>query len=95
MNKKIECIKRLLLLSSGQYYEFANWLMEHKLADEGDFESVSRIQERAELIYEKLRNAEVNSKLMLLDYEWTILPLETIRITCVTTVEKREFTHGL
>ncbi len=95
MNKKIECIKRLLLLNANEYYEFVNWLTEHKLADEGDFESVFRIQERAELIYKKLRKAEVNNELMLLDYEWTVLPLETIRITCVNSTEKREFTHGL
>ncbi len=92
MNKKIECIKRLL--SHDRYYEFANWLVGQRLTNKDDMKDLSRDQEKAEFIYTILKTAEKEEKLILLDFEWALLPLETIKITCVTETEKKEFTYG-
>lgn len=92
MNKKIECIKRLI--EKDRFYEFTEWLIEHKMISKDDIVGLTRNQERAEFIYTTLKKAERDEKLILLDFEWTLLPLETIKITCITEITQREFTYG-
>lgn len=94
MNKRIECIKRLLRKNQS-YNEICEWFLMYDLADEITVNSYTREQERAEFILETLLKAEQDKFLQLLDFEWTILPLETIRITCISDREEREFTYGL
>lgn len=94
MNKKVECIKRLLKRNNS-YREICEWLMSVDLVTQYEVDSNTREQERAEFILETLLKAEEDKTLMLLDFEWTILPLEYIKITCVTSREEVKFTYGL
>jgi len=94
MNKKVDCIMRLLVKNEC-YMDICAWLIEQKFTELSEVQTKIRLQERAEFIYFILKEAEEKEKLMLLDFEWTILPLETIKITCVTEREKKEFTYGL
>ena len=93
MNKKIACIKRLI--DNNRFYEFTEWLTEHKLMAKDDAVELTRNQEKAEFVYTTLKKAEKDDKLILLDFEWTILPLETIKITCITETTHKEFTYGV
>lgn len=90
---KIECIKRLIEKNGDD--DIILWLEENKLMDKDSWKSAGSLQLKSELIVKTLSKAANSDKLMLLDYEWTILPLETIRVTCVTEREKKEFTFGL
>lgn len=92
MNNKIKCIMRYLELYG--YSEIAEYLISNKMVEATDVASKNHTQERAELIYFALKDAEAKEKLLLLDFEWKILPLEQIKITCVSTREERHFTHG-
>ena len=92
MNKRIECIKRLV--DADRFYEFTEWLIEHKIIKKEDTIGLDRNQEKAEFIYATLKRAEKEEQLILLDFEWSLLPLETIKIICVTELEKKEFTYG-
>lgn len=94
MNKKIDCIMRLLVKNEC-YIDICNWLIEQKLTDLSETQTKTRLQERAEFIYFLFKEAEQKEKFLLLDFEWAILPVETIKITCVTEREKKEFTYGL
>lgn len=94
MNKKVDCIMRLLVKNEC-YMDICTWLIEQKFTELSEVQTKIRLQERAEFIYFLLKEAEEKEKLLLLDFEWVILPLETIRITCVTEREKKEFTYGL
>lgn len=93
MNKKIECIRRLIK-KNNSYREICDWLLERNLAEELEVNSYSRDQERAEFIHKKLEEADKNKKFLLLDFEWTVLPLEQIKITIVTEKEQVEFSFG-
>ena len=93
MNKQIECIKRLMK-KNNSYHEICNWFFERKQTTQLEINKYSRDQERAEFIFELLHEAEKSEFLQLLDFEWTILPLETIKITCVTEREEVTFSFG-
>lgn len=93
MNKKVECIKRLFKKNQS-YNEICEWLVAQKLATQQEVNSYTRDQERADFIYNTLLKAEEDEFLQLLDFEWTILPLETIKITCVTEREEIVFAYG-
>ena len=92
MSKKLECIKRMM--EKERFYEFTEWLIEHKISKKDDFIGLNRNKERAEYIYEVLNQAVEDEKLQLLDFEWILLPKEVIKIMCVTLLEKKVFTYG-
>lgn len=93
MNKKVECIKRLFKKNQA-YEEIAEWLLSIKLTTKYEIDLKTRDQERAEFILEILEKAEADGTFMLLDFEWTVLPLEQIQITCVTEREEVHFSYG-
>ena len=92
MNKKLECIKRLI--DNDRFFEFTDWLVEHRLVKKDDFIGLTRNKEKAEFIYNIFEQGMNNEMLQLVDYEWSLLPLELIKITCVTELEKKVFTYG-
>lgn len=92
-NRRIDCILRLLKKEES-YGEIATWLVEQKIVSLEDAKEPTREQERAEFIYHALKNGESKEKIILLDFSWTILPLEQIKIICVTDRETKEFTSG-
>jgi hypothetical protein len=93
LNNRIECVKTLI--HKNGYYDLMEWLQENKMLDKEKWKTADSLQLKSELVVRSLSAAEQDQRLLLLDYEWTILPLETIRITCVTDKEKKEFTFGL
>jgi hypothetical protein len=76
------------------YQEIAEYLLMNKFAVSTDVAAAIHLQERAEFIYHALKKAETEEKLLLLDFEWKILPLEQIKIICVSAREERQFTYG-
>ena len=92
MSKKLDCIKKLIEI--GMYDEFKEYIVENKLAGEHEFKTLNRDIEKARFIYETLGSAAKDNKLILLDFEWSFLPIELIKITCVTETGKKEFTYG-
>lgn len=92
MNNKQKCIQRYIELYG--YSELKEYILVNKLAESFDANSKTRIPEQAEFLYITLLEAEKNEKLLLLSFEWKILPLEQIKITCISAREERFFTHG-
>jgi hypothetical protein len=93
MNKKVDCIKRMI--ENGlMYEELTSWLVDNKLLTHEIVSSTIFPQYQAEIIYEALVKAEKDGKISLVYFEWVYLPIETIKLTCVTESEKKEFTYG-
>jgi hypothetical protein len=92
MNNKIKCLMRYIELNG--FAELSEYLISIKLADAVEAKSKTRTQEQAEYIYFALKAGEKSEALMLLDFEWSILPLEQIKITIVSAREEKHFTHG-
>lgn len=93
MNKRTECIKRLFI-KQHSYNSMCEWLMQLKLTNELEVNTFTRDQERAEFVLAVLDKAVKDEKFQMVDFEWTILPLETIKITCVTEWEEKVFSYG-
>ena len=91
-NKKIECIARLIKREES-YTDMALWLVENKIVTLEEAKRPTRDQEKSEFLYHSFKKGETMEKIQLLDFEWTILPLEQIKITCITEREKKEFTY--
>jgi len=94
MNRKTECVERLLE-KSYLWEDISEWLVDNKFASTLEIDNVSRTIERAEFIYNLLKVNEANDKIILLDFEWVLLPKEYIRIICTTEKEEKEFTYGI
>lgn len=94
MIRNIDCIERLITVNHS-YQEICDWLILNEFTDQRAVNTPHRIREQAEFIYETLRQLERDKKLILLYFEWTVLPKETIKITCVTPNEEKLFTYGL
>jgi len=94
MNRKVDCISRLLEVNHS-YEEICDWLIENKFADPIYANANSRISEKSDFIYKILKENEANGNIILLYFEWSILPTESIKITCVTPKEEKLFTYGL
>lgn len=92
-NKRIDCILRLIKIND-IYSDICVWLIEQKIVTRTEAEGQSRDQEKAEFLYHAFKKGVELEKFQLLDYEWTILPLEQIKITCITDRETKEFTYG-
>ena len=93
MNKKVECIKRLLK-KDNSYTEMCEWFLEHKLVTKLEAASYSRLDERAVFLFNVLETASENTKFQMVDWEWSILPLEMIKITCITERDVKVFSYG-
>lgn len=92
--RKIECIERLLE-KNHSYEEICEWLVLNKFTEAIVARQNIRIKERAEFIYNILKKEQANDNIILLYFEWSILPKESIKITCVTPKEEKFFTYGL
>lgn len=92
MNNKQKCIQRYIELYG--FNELKEYLVLTKMADSVEANSKTRIPEQAEFVYFSLLAGEKNETLLLLSFEWKLLPLEQIKITCISAREEKFFTHG-
>jgi len=75
------------------HQELVDYILANNFASAQDVSAVN-IQTRAELIYLVLTGAATSGKLLLFDFEWSILPIEQIKITCVSARDEKQFTYG-
>lgn len=94
MKRNIDCVERLLTINHS-YDEIVEWLTLNKFVDEVDLKGLTRDRERAEFIYGIFNKKKQEDEIILLYFEWTVLPKETIKITCVTKNEEKFFTYGI
>ena len=93
-NSKIDCLDRMFKLAQNMG-ELVNFLYEEKLITKSDVEHVGKEPDKARTVYEILQRLKEEDKLLLLDYEWIILPIERIKVSIVTEAVAREFTYRL
>ena len=90
---KIQCTKRLIQFAASE--EIVSWMHDNKLIDIEKWKTADSNQLKAELIVTSLLKAADSDKLLLVDFEWSVLPIERIKITVVSEREKVEFAYGL
>jgi hypothetical protein len=90
---KIQCTKRLIQFAASE--DIISWMNDNKLIDIEKWKTADSHQLKAEVIVTALLKASDSGKLHLVDFEWSILPIERIKITVVSEREKVEFSYGL
>jgi len=91
--KQIECITRLDMLA-GSISNILQFLVEEKLVDSSLLLKVKSSPDKAKDLQRILSELSNADKLLLLSYDWEILPVERIRIHIVTSRSNKTFEHG-
>ena len=95
MNKKIECLNKLFSLLQCRQ-ELLEFLAEEKIIEPVQVQDILHTNHNthASQIATLLDNAAKEEQLQLVNYEWTILPQQSIRLTIVSDNTKKEFKYG-
>lgn len=88
-SKEIECLKRLQELTS-QIDDIVMFLKQEGLVDDNQIRSLKQSSDHPKEIQALLKDLQ-SSKLQMLEYTWTVLPVENIRIHIVTDRNQKEF----
>lgn len=88
--REVECLKRLQELSPVYEELIAFFLQEHLLSKE-ELKVIKTSPEQGRLLQAKLATLSDERHLQLLEYEWTLLPTERIKVNIVTDRGFKEF----
>lgn len=89
--REIECLKRLQQLSP-VYEELIAFLLQEYLLDKEELKALKTSPDQGRLLHAKLASLSETRKLQLLEFEWTLLPTERIKVNIVTDTGFKEFT---
>ncbi len=90
MNRQIECMARLMAID-GSLDDVVDFLIEEKIIDASVLPYYKREPNKPLFLWTLISNAK--EKVMLFDFEWSILPIERIKITIVTNSTSKTFGH--
>jgi len=91
--KKVDFIERLIRLRN-TYEDLAIFLREEKLIDDNNLAELKNAVSRPKYLYGLLEKLKEEEKVELLDYEWTVLPVERLKLTIVTKRVTKEFSYN-
>lgn len=88
--REVECIKRLQQLSP-VYDELEAFLVQEFLLTPDELKVIKNSPEQGKLLQAKLASLSDERKIQLMEWEWTLLPVERIKILIVTDRGYKEF----
>ena len=91
--REIECLVRLNDLQDS-YSMILEFLISEALISSAEVKAMRASSEIAKKLQLHLAQASAEGKLQLLSYEWTILPVERVRILIVTNRASKEFSFN-
>lgn len=93
VSREIQCLQRLQETTQ-QLDEIIYFLKQELLIDDGVIRTVKQQPDHAKEVQKLLSGLKAAGKLQLCQYEWTVLPVENIRIFIITDRNQKEFTFG-
>jgi hypothetical protein len=90
---EVECIRRLITVGL-MVEEWLDFLIEDKLLAKEDIAAFRLENDKALWIHTLLNKAKKDERVLLLDFEWSLLPIERIKVTLVTQRNTKEFTYN-
>lgn len=67
------------------------FLKQENLIDDVQIKSIKQSADHAKEIQQILKELQAKQKLQLLEYEWTILPVENLKVFIITDRNQAEF----
>jgi hypothetical protein len=92
-NKEIECLLRLDKLENG-IDQIIEHLLSEYLVNADIVKTIKKSSEPAKELYLILKDLSTKRTIQLIEYEWTVLPIERIKLTIVSNISHKEFTHN-
>jgi len=92
-SKEIECLSKLDELTPA-YDAILDFLQSEDLISREEAKGIRSSSEIPKGIHTKLATLSKTKKLQLLEYEWTMLPIERIKITIITDRNNKEFSYN-
>lgn len=92
-HRKLQALK-LLLENTYDAIHIAKTMKDDMVFSSDDFEKVKGAYDRSEELFMMLERAKKAGKLDLVDYEWQMLPIVSVKLTVVGPSGVREFTYG-
>lgn len=93
VTREIQCLNRLQE-TTGQLEDILAFLKLENLVDDNQIKSVKLSSDHPKEIRGILQDLKVRQKLQLLQYEWSVLPVENITITLITDRNQKEFSFN-
>jgi len=93
-SRQIECLARLEVVGEGVYDMILEFLKNEGLMDKETHRGIKASAAIPKSIHTHLAVLSTTGKLQLLEYEWSLLPIERIKITIVTDRSSKEFTYN-
>lgn len=88
--REVECLKRLQQLTP-MYEELIAFLLQEYLLDKEELKVFKNSPDQERLLQAKLASLSEQRKIQLLEFEWTLLPTERIKVNIVTDRGFKEF----
>lgn len=89
--RELDCFKRLQSLTPVQD-ELIAFLMQEYLLSADELKAMKGEADMAKHVYTKLATLSEERKIQLLEFEWSLLPTERIKLLLVTDRGMKEFT---
>lgn len=93
VKKEVECLTRLQELT-GQLEDILTFLKLENLIDDNQIKTVKLSSDHPKEVRAILQDLKVRQKLQLLQYEWSVLPVENITVSVITDRNQKEFTYN-
>jgi hypothetical protein len=93
-NKQIECVLRFMKKNEAFFMEITDFLIDERLMKREELTNIDRPTERAKFLVDKLQKILDTEAVMLVDWEWIVLPVERLKILIVTDTQQKEFAYG-
>ncbi len=90
--REIECIARLFKMADS-YGELVEFLVEEKIMTNEVLANLKLELDKPRFLHTFLKQEEKDDKLLLLSFDWVVLPIERIRIRLVTERNSKEFAY--
>ena len=90
--KEIDCITRLFKLTDC-YSELVDFLIEEKIVTDGVLANLKLELNKPRFLHDILKQAEKDDKLLLLSFDWVLLPVERMRMRLITERSNKEFAY--
>lgn len=90
---EINCLKRLNERTH-QLDDILMFLKQEEIIGDNEPRVVRQSADKEKELYKLLNSLKKTNKVQLLQYEWSILPVENIRIHIITDRNQREFTYN-
>jgi len=90
---EIDCLARLAEVAI-PLDDILSFLVSEKIITMDQIKTVKSSSDHAKQVQHMLQELKQNDKIQLLEYSWTVLPVERINILIITDRNQREFSYN-